>query len=635
MPNKISIARWSLYLLGFGVSLISLVAPALPVVAQTTPSVQVLDARNAPLTTLVDGNAISLKINVSQAVSASTVVDFRLEGVDVPVATCTIPTTQSTCQTALFPALGWAWDANRTRQTQRVVQAASAGQALGESANLAITPRPVVLVHGFNSNWTLTWANYLGAQGYLAAHGLHGYAVGDGQVPGVMNAGSLAAPLARTNSIAQNAEILGGYIRNVQQATGAEQVDLVVHSMGGTISRYYFDRVMSTRNVAQLIILGTPMAGSSCAVLPAALGLQLPAALEIQPSYMQGIFNQQITKRHGVPFHALAGTKLLKAVQSPCTDVPSDLVVSIASVKAISMPVQEMTLLHIDLNAAPEVFTDFVLPLLQTPPNAVWQVADPPSLPPTAGLQFTRVYTGRVQVGAIQSVTINIDPGVTVANFALYDTSRSLTVQVTGASGNILKLDPTANGEIRVTDPASMVYLGYGFTQPKAGQWVVALHPTADTPASGADYAITAQFNGGATLLATLDTLVPRVNDPVQLQVQLTAAGQTLTLASAEARVRRPDGQLDVYPLTIQGDSATLTLTPSQSGLHGVEVNVRAQTDTGLTIDRAAFAVFEAQITDVEITENRLSAGVIVGLVGLGFVVLAGGVLYWRRRTAH
>lgn len=611
-----------------------LAAPAAPTAAQTTTLVQVLDAQNVPLAKLVDGNRISLKITLPQAVSASTPIDFLLVDVPAPVASCTIGAGQTACQTAVFPALGWAWDATGTHQTERTVQAQTGGRVIGESETFALTPRPVVMVHGFNSNAD-AWKKYLGAEGYLASIGLQGYAVGDGQVAGVMRTGSQTEPLARTNTIAQNAAILGAYIRNVQEATGAEQVDVLVHSMGGMITRHYLDRVMEERNVAQLIILGTPMGGSSCATLPAALGLLLPATIEIQPSYMQGIFNPQITKRRGVPFHALAGTKLIESIQSPCTHVPSDLVVPIDSVKAISMPVQELPLLHIDLNEAPEVFSDFVRPLLQTPPGDFWEAADPPPAQAPAALQFTRIYTGHVQPGAVQSVTINIDPNVTVANFALYDTSRSLQIAVTGASGNVLPLDPVANGQIHITDPASMVYLGYGFEQPQAGQWVVALHTTADTPAQGADYAITAQFNGGATLEAALDKLVPRVGEPVALNATLTAAGQTLAITTAEATVRLPDGQTQTYPLTVQGNSATLTLTPAQSGLHGVTVNVVGQTDAGLGVDRAAFLVFEAELTAQEVGQNWLMVAAVIGaavLVSVGVVVFL--LLQLRRPAA-
>ncbi len=566
------------------------------VIAQTPP-VQLLDANNEPLTALIDGNAISLKISLPQAVSADTPIDFTLADMTTPLATCTVPTGQTSCQTELFPTFGWAWGDGATRPIERVVRAYSAEIALGESATLTITPRPVVLVHGFAAEWEV-WAAYLGTDGFLTANGLRGFAVDDGQVAGVMNIGKKSTPLTRTNTIAQNAEALGEYIGNVQQATGAEQVDLLVHSMGGIIARYYVDRLMPTRNVAQLILLGSPMGGSSCSILPAALGLMLPASLELQPGYMQRIFNPQITHRNGVPFHALAGTQLVDAVQSPCTDVPSDLVVPIASVKAIAMPVQEMALLHPALNDDPVAFSDFVLPLLQTAPGDFWQVADPPLLPPpTDMLQFTGVYTGHLQPGETQSVTINIDPGVTVATFALYDTSRSLTTTVTGANGNTLQLDPVANGEIRVTDPDTMIYLGYGFVQPKAGQWIVTLKTTDDTPAAGADYAITAQLNGGATLQTRIDTLLPQVNKPVTIQTQLMAAGQGITIISAQARLRRPDGHVESYPLLVEGESAALTLTPAQSGLYGVEINVRAQTAAGLLIDRATSSIFEAQPT--------------------------------------
>ncbi len=93
--------------------------------------------------------------------------------------------------------------------------------------------------------------------------------------------------------------------------------------------------------------------------------MMLPATLEIQPSYMEQVFNQQIVHRKGVSFHALAGTKLLDAVESPCTAVPSDVVVTLDSVHAIPMPVEEIPLLHTELNTSREVFDGFVTRMLK------------------------------------------------------------------------------------------------------------------------------------------------------------------------------------------------------------------------------------------------------------------------------
>jgi pimeloyl-ACP methyl ester carboxylesterase len=578
-----------------------------PTRAQSTSArISMLDRNNRPVTSLVDGNQVSLGIELSADAGAAMQVDFLLAGVDAPVASCSIPRGDRVCRSASFSALGWFWNADGLSQLQREVAARGNGEQLAGSLTVNVAPRPVVLVHGFTSDYT-AWVNYLGPQGYLAPLGLHGYAVGDGQVPGVMNTGSMKDPTARTNSIAQNAAVLGEYINGVQKATGAERVDLVVHSMGGMIARYYLDRVMTDVNAAQLIILGTPMAGSDCADLPAALGILLPASLEIQPSYMVGVFNQQIVHRRGVPFYAIAGRKLLDAVESPCTPVPSDLVVTVDSVKAIPMPVQEITLLHIELNTSPEVFQTFVKPHLQTPPGKFESPADPPpgSNPPVSQ-QFTKVYTGHLNPGQTQDVVINIDANVTVANFALYDTSRSLDASVIGASGKQIQLDTVKNGVIRVDDPSTMVYLGYGFKEPKPGKWIVTLHTTETTPPEGAFFAINAKFDGGAQLQVNTNVTVPKVGQSVTISANLTDAGASALLDSAQVVVRRPDGSAETFEMLVAGNTATLTLKPSQTGIHGVEVSVAAHAQDGSVIDRAVFLTFEAEPTTAIITTNRV-----------------------------
>jgi pimeloyl-ACP methyl ester carboxylesterase len=443
-----------------------------------------------------------------------------------------------------------------------------------------------------------------------------------------MNTGSLSNPAARTNTIAENATILGEYMANVQAVTGAEKVDLLVHSMGGMIARYYLDRVMKTDNVAQLIILGTPMAGSACASLPASLGLLLPATLEIQPSYMVGVFNRQIVHRRGVPFHALAGIKLRDSVTSPCTPVPSDLVVTEDSVKAIPMPVTEMPLLHTELNTAPEVFEQFVTPLLKTLPGGFKPAEDLPADQAAAvSQQFTRIYTGHLNPGDTQDVVINIDANVTVATFALYDTSRSLDVSVTGASGNTITLDTEKNGLIKVDDPSTMFYLGYGFKQPKPGKWVVTLLTTETTPPEGADYAIMAVFDGGATLTASTSLTVPRVDEAVVISANITSDGLPVAINTAQAILRRPDGSAETFAMSYNFNFATLEIIPKTSGIYGIEVDITAQNLDGRPIDRAAFLSFEVQPADKQITTFRLLAVVVIVIILLGIIFAV-----WARR---
>src|SRR6266511_1241728 len=105
---------------------------------------------------------------------------------------------------------------------------------------------------------------------------------GKGQAEGAMLMGDPSQPLKQTKTIAQNAEELARYVAGVKRATGARTVDLVAHGMGGLVSRYYIDRLMGDRDVAQLIMLGSPHGGTPCANLPASLGFYLPATLELR-----------------------------------------------------------------------------------------------------------------------------------------------------------------------------------------------------------------------------------------------------------------------------------------------------------------------------------------------------------------
>ena len=620
-------------LLTFGFLLTLSLGPMLTVRAQSAGTkITLLDRLGQPTTSITDGNRISLKIEFSAPLTTATQVDFLLGDLDIPVADCHIPSGGRDCETASFSALGWYWNLDGTPVSQRTLSARLNGQQVEEGESVSILPRPVVMVHGFNADFH-TWDNYLGSQGYLATLGLQGYAVGDGQVEGVMNTGSLSDPTARTNSIAENAVILGQYIANVQRITGAEKVDLLVHSMGGMISRYYLDRVMTTDNVAQLIILGTPMAGSACANLPAALGLLLPATLEIQPAYMVNIFNQQIVHRRGVPFHALAGIKLQDAVESPCTPVPSDLVVTLDSVKAIPMPVQEIDLLHTELNTSPRAFEEFVKPLLQTPPGAFEIGEDLPARSVSAvSQQFTKIYTGHLNPGETRDVVINIDPNVAVATFSLYDTTRSLDVSVTGASGNTIVLDTEKNGLIKVEDPSTLVYLGYGFKQPKPGRWVVTLLTTDTTPPAGADYAIMAVFDGGATLTASTNLTLPQVDETVVVSANITSDGLPVAINTVQAILRKPDGSAETLAMSYNYNFATLEIVPKSSGIYSIEVDVTAQDLDGTPIDRAAFLSFEVQPSNNLFTLVR---GLAVGIVFLLVVTIALILIVRRRRAIH
>jgi pimeloyl-ACP methyl ester carboxylesterase len=616
-----------------GLSILTLVFPSSQSIRSQAASAEVaiLNQNSLPLDHLTDGDDIRLRLTLPEKTGQSIQVSFNLAGLDTRLAECTVASGGDRCQTEPFASLGWHWNPGGSPVEQRVVEAHANGALLGSSDPIPVAARPVVMVHGFSSNWK-AWTNYLGPGGYLASIGVEGFAVGDGQFPGVMNTGSLDQPTGKTNTIAENAAILGDYIDAVKKQTGAQKVDLLVHSMGGLISRYYIDRLMGDEGVGVLIMLGSPMSGTNCANLPAALGYYLPAVLEIRSNYVSDVFNAQITHRHGVPFYALAGVPILEAIKSPCTPVPSDIAVSLDSVGAIPLHLAQMPVLHIDLNNSSKVFEGYVKPLLQTPPGGLVYEPDP-SLTPThpEQQQFTRIFSGHLASGESQELTIPIDADVSLASFAMFDPSLSLTTVVRGASGNVIQLDPVKNGLTVIDDPKMLFQLGYGFNNPKPGAWHVVLQTTAKTPAAGADYAITAFFVGGAKLVASADPIIPAAKQPVQLSARLDKGGGSLEIDTAQAVIRGPDGQAETVTLTAAGDGVQGAWTPDQPGLYGVELDVNGRTPDGLTVERAATFTIEAQpAPGSPIAGYAVLCGVLVVILALNLWVFA--ILIKRNR---
>ncbi|WP_411117335.1 lipase family alpha/beta hydrolase [Streptomyces sp. 058-1L] len=107
--------------------------------------------------------------------------------------------------------------------------------------------RPVVLLHGFIDNRSV----FVLLRRALARHGRRHLA-------------SLNySPLTRDLRTA--AELLGRHVEEVCARTGQREVDIVGHSLGGLIARYYVQRLGGDRRVRTLVTLGTPHGGTAVA----------------------------------------------------------------------------------------------------------------------------------------------------------------------------------------------------------------------------------------------------------------------------------------------------------------------------------------------------------------------------------
>ena len=228
-------------------------------------------------------------------------------------------------------------------------------------------------------------------------------------------------------------------------------------------------------------------------------------------------------------------------------------------------------------------------------------------------------------------MTVNIDQ-VAVASFALYDPTRSLTVTVRGASGNVIALDAARNGLIVVDDPATLVYLGYGFQNPRPGPWRVTLAATNKTPSRGTEYALMAQLRGGAVLKAQVSTLLPGPNESVDLTAQMELAGQALPIREAKALIRYPDGKAETMGLTAGGDQWKATFKPTASGVYGINIQVSGSAPDGTPLEREAFLSVQGQPSASQVASSqRLISAVVLLVLAAIFVLIFLSV----RRRAH
>ncbi|MFF3329328.1 esterase/lipase family protein [Streptomyces sp. NPDC002888] len=108
---------------------------------------------------------------------------------------------------------------------------------------------PVVLLHGFIDNRSV----FVLLRRNLAQHGRQ-------QIESLNY-----SPL--TCDIRTAAELLGRHIDEICDRTGSERVDIVGHSLGGLIARYYVQRLGGDLRVRTLVTLGTPHAGTRVAPL--------------------------------------------------------------------------------------------------------------------------------------------------------------------------------------------------------------------------------------------------------------------------------------------------------------------------------------------------------------------------------
>jgi triacylglycerol esterase/lipase EstA (alpha/beta hydrolase family) len=119
----------------------------------------------------------------------------------------------------------------------------------------AAHPRPVILVHGTFADMSDSWQ---ALSPLLRNNGYCVYALNYGSY-----VGSGAIGIYATGDIASSAEQLSAFVNRVLASTGASQADLVGHSQGGMMPRYYLRFLDGATKVHTLVGLAPSNHGTT------------------------------------------------------------------------------------------------------------------------------------------------------------------------------------------------------------------------------------------------------------------------------------------------------------------------------------------------------------------------------------
>jgi triacylglycerol esterase/lipase EstA (alpha/beta hydrolase family) len=148
-------------------------------------------------------------------------------------------------------------------------QAASSGVNNWSCRPSAAHPRPVVTAHGLFGNGPgnfLAAAPLLASQGYCVFTPTYGQSV----IPGV----------GGTDYVQNSAKEFGAYVDKVRTATRASKVDVLGHSEGGIMPRYYLKYLGGAAKVHHFVALAPPNHGTTMSGI-AELAKLFPGAAQL------------------------------------------------------------------------------------------------------------------------------------------------------------------------------------------------------------------------------------------------------------------------------------------------------------------------------------------------------------------
>ncbi|MDP9867826.1 MULTISPECIES: PKD domain-containing protein [Streptosporangium] len=503
--------------------------------------------------------------------------------------------------------------------------------------HLDVMPKPTVLVHGWKSDAQAAWGNT--GEILKKIHPRMGvFAVGDGQFGtgpsgGTLDTGTESEPFKRTKMLWENAEEMAMYVENVRRRTGAFQVDVIAHSMGGLITRQYVQTKMPKSSIRlpavnRMLQMGTPNMGSCLAdMLVEAANLggtpvpYFPATYELTTDYMDGVFNRKYLDLKDVRPSNLVGVG--RAVPCGLTPPDGDGIVPVFSSRFIYTDTPRTGTAHTSMTSSEPDFLAYIRPRLAVAPDTTGTAGPAvPGLRKDATVESdTETAVGAAAEAEAMSTfatsSTTVEPGRTAS--VPLDVPQGTAFGVTGVlppTVGLLLRDPSGKPAAQYaagSEQARQPVQGLSVAKPRAGAWKLEITNSAAEPVTAT---LGAWVAGNPVKVSAVKAGQSSDEGRVRVVAGVTDGGAPVTGVPVKAILLGTDGTRHEVVLQDDGDNDDgaagdgvygAVSEPLADGAYGI--TVRADIAKGLRTARAVVEVRKPDLREFELTLSAQPGG--------------------------
>lgn len=517
-----------------------------------------------------------------------------------------------------------------------------------------LTKTPVVLVHGFRgfgwktyrcSNGIKKW--YLGSELPETFENMAQWLHNDGfdvWVAG-LDTGPLGTPLLENN--AWGAGCLNDQINYVKQITGAKQVILVAHSMGGIVSRAYLESsaYRDQNNVQVLFTLGSPHAGIPEDWLKFLLGphtfstwcksqevlCQMVEKRMDEWNQKNGFKSQGVTP----PYYLIGGDKSdsFWGQKLKTWAYPNDGRVGTHSAQAlkqgssaIGSNVRGRYQTHESHSEGCCGYPSYFQPPIDETysqsylciQNQLLKMSNPCEEPSAAAMlaqegpgltEYTPDIRGHLDTGEVVEHSLQVDTdGASL--FYLSWVTGTLGITLTNPVGTVVDPNYAAANPNVVTYTVSsgtemtLPFASYAFTTTVPGVYTASI-TVGDVSETGTDYLLFTAMETPRTLMVVLDSNHYQIGDIAVLTATLQGIEGGITGATVQATFTRSDAITDTMTLSDQGDGtySGVYVVPNAPGYLHLRVTAQGE-DVEETFSRQIDRLLTVASPIVQLTGN-------------------------------